>query len=111
MNKYKVSFCLAKKENLREHFSNCRGEIEGKNFKEAAEAFKKEMLDRGYVVYFLVEGEMFELKFICKICKKPVGSESSTCEKCKVINNFIEKIGRKDNEITIGRRWQRRYYR
>ncbi|QPK89827.1 hypothetical protein IEN91_05155 [Bacillus velezensis] len=88
MNKYKISFCIAKKGNMREHFSNCRGEIEGGTFEEAAEAFKKEMLDKGYIIYFLVEGEIFDIKLICKFCEKPIGLESNTCKGCKATNNY-----------------------
>jgi hypothetical protein len=62
MNNYKVSFSLFEYKG-KSHFSNCKATIIGDTFDDAVEKFKKKKLEEGWIVDFLVDGEMFKITF------------------------------------------------
>lgn len=59
--KYKVCYSLFQvldgKISSKNHFSNCVSEIEGETFDLAVENFKKDKLNEGWAVGFIVEGD------------------------------------------------------
>ncbi|KON87430.1 hypothetical protein AF332_11730 [Sporosarcina globispora] len=67
MNKYNVSFSMFpivnNKITSKGHFSNCKTSIQGNTFDEAVENFKKQKLEEGWAIGFLVEGDISKVEF------------------------------------------------
>lgn len=76
MNSYKISYSLFNKDKVKEHFSNCRSTIQGETFEDAVEKFKQQKLKEGWLVGFLLEGDMFNVEFF----------DLKTGEKIKEVN-------------------------
>lgn len=43
------------------HLSNCKSYVEGENYEDALRKLEKEQSEKGWIVAFAVEGEMFQL--------------------------------------------------
>jgi hypothetical protein len=62
MSQYKITY-TAYPIHGKYHFSGCRAVIEGETFDEAVKCFSKQQRDKGYIIGFVVEGDMFEITF------------------------------------------------